>query len=167
MTRCISLSESSSAGRGGAVYVSSSLVALQQAEIRENLAAQGAALYLVSANGVSLFDSLFVENVATDQGGSLYSVSSPVFSSGTSMLRNRAGSSGGALHSIASTLQLDSDSLIENESGVGGALYMDSSEVTLSTVLMEGNVASAIGGAIRSQLGVLFIESSSVLTRNT
>ena len=167
MTRCASLSTTSNSGRGGAVYVSSSSVTLQLAEIQENVAAQGAGLYLVSANGVTMLNSLFLHNVASDQGGSLYSVSSPITSSGSSLVRNQAGSSGGAFHSIASTLHLTSDSLLENESGVGGALYMDSSEVTLTSVLMESNVATAIGGAIRSQLGELRIQASSVLTRNT
>ena len=126
------------ANRGGAIYSSQGTLALRGAEFTRNTALYGGAVHTSGASPAAIFGSTFEGNTAT-QGGAIQSTNSlSVYNSVFG--GNEASESGGAVHS-GQALILTNATLAANAAQIGGAVYARSGEVQLYNTLIALNEA--------------------------
>ncbi|QDV53622.1 choice-of-anchor Q domain-containing protein [Gimesia fumaroli] len=125
-------------------------------------AATGGAIY--SRETLSISDSVFSGNSATQAGGGIFNFSGDLSVVNSKLIGNTTGTSeddgsGGAISHSSGMLTVDASEFTDNEAiGAGGAIYISSSvEARISHSTFSTNVANT-GGAISKGNGLLIVE---------
>jgi len=155
------------ASRGGAIYSQSGSVFVNGCSFTGNIASSGGAIYNYgSGNTVSLINSSFTGNTATNLGGAIVFYGGSVSVDGCSFTSNTAFSSGGAIFSGGSVSLINSSFTSNTAFSSGGAIYNSYSyygSLSVSGCSFSGNSASSSGGAIFSESGSVFITGCSFM----
>ena len=170
-------------GNGGGVYVydaTSSLTASNGTVFRENSGYRGGGIFS-SGGTVTVEDSTFEKNTATDDGGAIAATqNSSLTVRNSKVLENKAADTAGGILAEKSTLEV-TDSIIDgNRASVGGGLYIadidapgetkeDKPEHTLTRTEITNNSADGqgIGGGIYLGAQKLTITDSKLTGNNT
>ena len=157
----------SSVGSGGALYFTGATGTLSGCTVSHNVSGReggdsfGGAMMVGYASDVTVSNSSFSDNTATQWGGAIYVrhknatdtapiVPSTLTLTGTGFTGNSAGL-GGAIYANTSCVVDATDcSFTENRSttGAGGAIYANGAAITLSGTTLGQNSAGTTGGAI-------------------
>lgn len=133
---------------GGAIRVENAVLHLERVRFLHNQAENGAGLY-VSMGDVTLVDSEFSENKASQQGGGVYFKTVNASLKNVRFLNNQSKRSGGGLYAQRVTLEL-SDSLFKDnvsQEGNGGGVNIEGSSAAILRCQFYHNVARIVGGA--------------------
>jgi hypothetical protein len=113
--------------------------------------------------GVDNYANLTVDAITFEGGLSLNNAGGAIFSVGSSLIVNNSV----FRHNEGSAIKVDGDlivitgSVFENNEGFnGGAIYNQSSKLTLTDSVITGNVAVGNGGGIASEVGMVVIENT-------
>ena len=170
-------------GNGGGVYVydaTCSLTASNGTVFRENSGYRGGGIFS-SGGTVTVEDSTFEKNTATDDGGAIAATqNSSLTVRNSKVLENKAADTAGGILAEKSTLEV-TDSIIDgNRASVGGGLYIadidapgetkeDKPEHTITRTEITNNTADGmgIGGGIYLGAQKLTITDSKLTGNNT
>ena len=170
-------------GNGGGVYVydaTCSLTASNGTVFRENSGYRGGGIFS-SGGTVTVEDSTFEKNTATDDGGAIAATqNSSLTVRNSKVLENKAADTAGGILAEKSTLEV-TDSIIDgNHASVGGGLYIsdidapgetkeDKPEHTITRTEITNNTADGqgIGGGIYLGAQKLTITDSKLTGNNT
>lgn len=170
-------------GNGGGVYVydaTCSLTASNGTVFRENSGTRGGGIFS-SGGTVTVEDSTFEKNTATDDGGAIAATqNSSLTVRNSKVLENKAADTAGGILAEKSTLEV-TDSIIDgNRASVGGGLYIadidapgetkeDKPEHTITRTEITNNTADGmgIGGGIYLGAQKLTITDSKLTGNNT
>lgn len=170
-------------GNGGGVYVydaTCSLTASNGTVFRENSGHRGGGIFS-SGGTVTVEDSTFEKNTATDDGGAIAATqNSSLTVRNSKVLENKAADTAGGILAEKSTLEV-TDSIIDgNRASVGGGLYIadidapgetkeDKPEHTITRTEITNNTADGqgIGGGIYLGAQKLTITDSKLTGNNT
>jgi len=151
-----SLSDNTAAfGNGGAIWASESTISMTECEANNNSAAlDGGGIFALSTD-LDIDTTAFSENIALygDGGAVVMHGTETANILGVTFIENQAWSMGGAIsaHDVAA-LNVEASALEDNiandEMGGGGAIGVQGSELTLSTVEIEGNLSVGAGGGL-------------------
>ncbi len=149
---------------GGAVFVLSSSPTIANSVFRRNEARQGSAI-AVFASTLDIINCRFEENLTRIDGAVHADSNSNVTIRLSTFLRNSA-NGGGAVFSNASTVLIDRCRFhgnFLNALGAGGAMLMDSSQLTVTNSVFVGNTSPNDGGAVAIRDNTdAFFENSTV-----
>ena len=151
---------------GGAIFINNSTAEMAgQLIIQQNLAYEGALALSTSSVVISYGKSLYLNNVANDEGGAVSLISgSLMFLSSSELQNNYASHGGGALSIINnSTVIIEDSRILSNSVGiVGGAIHIAYSVLEFAGInYIEHNVGPR-GGAIET-----FVRSTIIFIGNT
>jgi predicted outer membrane repeat protein len=147
---------------GGAIYSSDGFVTLERVEIVDNWAGAGGGVY--SSGGLTVKDSLFSDNRATDaddgDGGAIRcSGPASAWISGTSFYDNQATQDGGAVSATGCTVYLNDNGhsgfeMKRNQATEGGAVHgSQGSAIHLNSgafrAVLADNSSDRSGGAVQ------------------
>lgn len=170
-------------GDGGGVYIwdsTCSLTASNGTVFRENSGYRGGGIFS-SGGTVTVEDSTFEKNTATDDGGAIAATqNSSLTVRNSKVLENKAADTAGGILAEKSTLEV-TDSIIDgNRASVGGGLYIsdidapgetkeDKPEHTITRTEITNNTADGqgIGGGIYLGAQKLTITDSKLTGNNT
>lgn len=170
-------------GNGGGVYIydaTCSLTTSNGTVFRENSGYRGGGIFS-SGGTVTVEDSTFEKNTATDDGGSIAATqNSSLTVRNSKVLENKAADTAGGILAEKSTLEV-TDSIIDgNRASVGGGLYIadidapgetkeDKPEHTITRTEITNNTADGqgIGGGIYLGAQKLTITDSKLTGNNT
>lgn len=170
-------------GNGGGVYVydaTCSLTTSNGTVFRENSGYRGGGIFS-SGGTVTIEDSTFEKNTATDDGGAIAATqNSSLTVRNSKVLENKAADTAGGILAEKSTLEV-TDSIIDgNRASVGGGLYIadidapgetkeDKPEHTITRTEITNNTADGqgIGGGIYLGAQKLTITDSKLTGNNT
>ena len=170
-------------GNGGGVYVydaTCSVTASNGTVFRENSGYRGGGIFS-SGGTVTVEDSTFEKNTATDDGGAIAATqNSSLTVRNSKVLENKAADTAGGILAEKSTLEV-TDSIIDgNRASVGGGLYIadidapgetkeDKPEHTITRTEITNNTADGqgIGGGIYLGAQKLTITDSKLTGNNT
>lgn len=170
-------------GNGGGVYVydaTCSLTTSNSTVFRENSASNGGGIFSFGGT-VTVEDSTFEKNTATDDGGAIAATqNSSLTVRNSKVLENKAADTAGGILAEKSTLEV-TDSIIDgNRASVGGGLYIadidapgetkeDKPEHTITRTEITNNTADGqgIGGGIYLGAQKLTITDSKLTGNNT
>lgn len=146
------LTNNTSDGNGGAIYVNRGSVNVDTSTLSQNSAGgSGGAIYVNNGN-VSLRNSDISSNSATENGGAINAANNSTVEITNSGIRNNtSGGNGGAINAANNSTVSITNSNIENNSstGNGGAINsMGGSVVEVTNTDIKNNTASGRGGAI-------------------
>jgi len=113
--------------------------------------AYGGALACMGYSDLKVIGCDFVDNTSDGFGGAVYCHLSDPFFSACTFDGNTANSSGGGAMfcGVFSSPTISWCTFVDNSGPSGGAIYTQSSPLTVTSCTFDGNVASAAGGAIR------------------
>jgi hypothetical protein len=134
---------------GGGVYLDESDARIESCVITGNTAGCGGGVFC-NRGSASLVDCVISANSADADGGGVHFLESSGSVSGTLLSANVAALRGGGIHAVGGSPTVSSSTLSGNSAGdVGGGIgwYADASPMTLTTVLLEANVAATQGDA--------------------
>ena len=167
-------------GNGGGVYVydaTCSLSASNGTVFRENSGYRGGGIFS-SGGTVTVEDSTFEKNTATDDGGAIAATqNSSLTVRNSKVLENKAADTAGGILAEKSTLEV-TDSIIDgNRASVGGGLYIadidapgetkeDKPEHTITRTEITNNTADVAGGIFNSG-SIVVLKDGAVLENNT
>jgi predicted outer membrane repeat protein len=133
---------------GGGLYADRNIVSVTGTTFTGNTSVLGAGMYVddqeLSYASLTMTGGVFVNNVATEDGGGLYVVDSPQGTlSNTSFLYNQAtaGNGGGMVLTNSEAYSLSNCDFSGNQATSGGGMYVDSSDLTLTQVTFAANHA--------------------------
>ena len=166
-----------SSGSGGAIHLehSSSLNLSDGSLMEGNEASLGGAIYAISSSGVDINQSTFKNNKAATGGALFISDASLMMVQGGGSGKtdtksvfegNTASSNGGAIYVQSTDVTLKNGVLLENNQAAksGGALYVmgnGSTKVSISDAMFRNNVASTTYG------GAFYVQKSNVSINRT
>lgn len=177
------ISGNKATGNGGGVYVydaTCSLTTSNGTVFRENSGYRGGGIFS-SGGTVTVEDSTFEKNTATDDGGAIAATqNSSLTVRNSKVLENKAADTAGGILAEKSTLEV-TDSIIDgNRASVGGGLYIadidapgetkeDKPEHTITRTEITNNTADGmgIGGGIYLGAQKLTITDSKLTGNNT
>lgn len=177
------ISGNKATGNGGGVYVydaTCSLTTSNGTVFRENSGYRGGGIFS-SGGTVTVEDSTFEKNTATDDGGAIAATQKSTLTVRSSkVLENKAADTAGGILAEKSTLEV-TDSIIDgNRASVGGGLYIadidapgetkeDKPEHTITRTEITNNTADGqgIGGGIYLGAQKLTITDSKLTGNNT
>lgn len=177
------VSDNKATGNGGGVYVydaTCSVTASNGTVFRENSGCRGGGIFS-SGGTVTVEDSTFEKNTATDDGGAIAATqNSSLTVRNSKVLENKAADTAGGILAEKSTLEV-TDSIIDgNRASVGGGLYIadidapgetkeDKPEHTITRTEITNNTADGqgIGGGIYLGAQKLTITDSKLTGNNT
>lgn len=177
------VSDNKATGNGGGVYVydaTCSLTTSNGTVFRENSGYRGGGIFS-SGGTVTVEDSTFEKNTATDDGGAIAATqNSSLTVRNSKVLENKAADTAGGILAEKSTLEV-TDSIIDgNRASVGGGLYIadidapgetkeDKPEHTITRTEITNNTADGqgIGGGIYLGAQKLTITDSKLTGNNT
>lgn len=177
------VSDNKATGNGGGVYVydaTCSVTASNGTVFRENSGYRGGGIFS-SGGTVTVEDSTFEKNTATDDGGAIAATqNSSLTVRNSKVLENKAADTAGGILAEKSTLEV-TDSIIDgNRASVGGGLYIadidapgetkeDKPEHTITRTEITNNTADGmgIGGGIYLGAQKLTITDSKLTGNNT
>ncbi|MGF1578053.1 MAG: hypothetical protein ACFCD0_01685 [Gemmataceae bacterium] len=151
------------ADEGAALYAhEGAQVSLIQSGFQNNTASQnGGALYADRSTNLIITDSDFLNNAAGSDGGAIY-LRGVATITNTDLETNQAGDDGGAIYGRwGSQTSLVDSGLLTNYSGDdGGGVYVSGGGLTTSDTVFEGNFAQSGGGAILATSTTVSIDRS-------
>lgn len=177
------VSDNKATGNGGGVYVydaTCSLTTSNGTVFRENSGYRGGGIFS-SGGTVTVEDSIFEKNTATDDGGAIAATqNSSLTVRSSKVLENKAADTAGGILAEKSTLEV-TDSIIDgNRASLGGGLYIsdidapgetkeDKPEHTITRTEITNNTADGqgIGGGIYLGAQKLTITDSKLTGNNT
>ncbi len=139
---------------GGGLYLDApagSLLSLSQSFFLNNSARSGGGLFKTNSADLTIANTLFERNTATDHGGGLAAQSSSgmITLMDSNIVQNVAGIDGGGIRLNASNLSASNSLILTNEATFGGGLELGTgSSALVDNVLFQGNDSSSHGGAI-------------------
>ncbi|MGD1899300.1 MAG: CHAT domain-containing protein [Phormidesmis sp.] len=144
---------------------------IRNSHFENNQALQGAAVESLFGSTLDVFDSLFVNNQSSYNGGAIFLSDTTDLSSirNTRFQDNSAFFSGGAIYSNNSSIAIDDNTrFVENQaSGRGGAIANDGiGDFTISQTSFERNTSQDGGGAIHSDATGTLILSNATFSEN-
>lgn len=150
----------------GGIYEVNSTLTLDQVEIHDNSAANGAGIFFNGGANHAIADSIIRNNTATGDfgGGAVFVQNTSLSLSGTAILDNSAAGRGGGIYSNGANVQYHGCTMAGNlSSGIGGAMYLTSAASTayVENSVIAGNRGSE-GGAVFTNGGPLTIINSTV-----
>ena len=153
-------------GNGGAINATAGDIEIDEAELLNNSAASGGAIYSGSS-GISLSGTTsFSGNIATaGDGGAICALGGSISLDGTSSLSNNRAENGngGAIYIGSGLLTMRRGSFSANHAGSGGAIYSGSAAIEISGGALSGNyAATGNGGAIYSGSGAIEISGGTL-----
>ncbi|MHA2276346.1 MAG: T9SS type A sorting domain-containing protein, partial [Candidatus Kariarchaeaceae archaeon] len=147
---------------GGGIYCENNAeIDLERVSISSNASNQdGGGIYLKNNVHANLIDVTIEGNTSVSFGGGLYSASSCTLNLENVMIvLNKCDSDGGGSCEVT----LFQDTLISNIAGSGGGIYCEkNSSLTVSSCLIEDNVAEFFGGGIYLQESMSNFNGSSL-----
>ena len=164
-------------GSGGALYAIDSTVSIDNGTFTENAVfgdygeAQGAAIF-VFASTLTMFDSVFILNIVTGDGGAVYAYNSTINITSSEFTSNVVYGDtgvGGALAVFYSTLFITNCTIFNTVSSDSGALYAYYSQINVAdSTFTNNNVTNddGDGGAISAYDCILFV-TDSTFTKST
>lgn len=144
---------------GGAVNAENSLLIVQNSTLFDNQADFGGAIYILNSSArAAIINSTIISNTATDKGGGIRAWESELTITDSALSNNRAiitgfsnnpnPGSGAALAIYGSVVTISASTVISNQADfLGGAIYADSSDLTIQNSSLSDNQAN-FGGAI-------------------
>lgn len=161
----VTLSNGSTATRGGAIYANDVTLNLRNSTISGNSATDGGGIFATSSSFVELTQSEVSGNTASDDGGGLYikSVTTLVLANST-ISNNSAGSNGrggGIQGKFVIDVSLTNSTVSGNSARYGGGLAV-SGALTITDSTISENTAGNSGGGIRKEFGPVRLYNSSV-----
>ncbi len=133
---------------GGGFYGYRTNLVLNDSTVAENTSVLGGGMYIDDDDdgsaGLDVSGTNFVENIASEDGGGLYAVHSPVGELSSSyFLYNEAttGYGGGFYLSDSGPYELSSTDFIGNQAVAGGGMYVEDSDPVLIAVRFQSNHA--------------------------
>ena len=164
-------------GSGGALYAIDSTVSIDNGTFTENAVfgdygeAQGAAIF-VFASTLTMFDSVFILNIVTGDGGAVYAYNSTINITSSEFTSNVVYGDtgvGGALAVFYSILFITNCTIFNTVSSDSGALYAYYSQINVAdSTFTNNNVTNddGDGGAISAYDCILFV-TDSTFTKST
>ena len=141
-----------SAPSGGAIYSNGSTY-IENSIFSGNSATSGGAISHQNSE-LTIVNSTFTENSATENGGAVFTYNSEPFEVTDSIFsRNNATGNGGAIYLSDASLQLSQCALTENTSSSGGGLYNYLGTIEAVNTTFSANTAEEHGGAIVNDHG--------------
>jgi len=149
--------QGSSPQKGGGMFIPAlSTVDIDSCNFSDNDAEDGGAIY--SRGTLTIADSYFVENYASNDGGGIYDYYGDTTISGSTFDANDADNDGGALHNYGENMTITNSTISGNSSGsYGGGIY------NFYGVLMLSNSTLAENGAISGGAGIANMGTSSTI----
>ena len=166
----ISYNETYENGLGAAIYaegISSEInIDIDYAQFENNLAYNGAAIYVVNYANVTIDESVFNNNIAGNNGGAIF------FNSATNSLQTsnnefnlNTALNGGALYISADEAIMTGDSIVDSSATLGGGISANNTTLNLIDVVIRNSNDlvdddnSCLGGA-------LYVSADSVVNIN-
>ncbi|NPA92858.1 MAG: sortase [Chloroflexi bacterium] len=122
-------------------------VTLRNLTLEYGYAAEGGAIY-ISSGSLVIENCIFRNNKASSYGGAIISYGASITITGSQFNSNSAGSNGGALRSFSGSWNIDNTIFDSNRADSGGALYFSSSSLTITNSTFQYNYSATSGGAI-------------------
>jgi len=145
---------------GGGIYITSSVLTLNNVQVYENMAEQGGGIYAYTGT-LTINDGAVSNNVATNNGGGIYLLDQQTTLSGISLIDNTLDASigqGAGIYALRGTLVLtDGVSLASNVgTQYGGGAYLENCHATFYDTAVISNTAGRGAGmnVIQSQLTI-------------
>jgi predicted outer membrane repeat protein/parallel beta-helix repeat protein len=144
----------------GVLDILDSTVSLNQLTISGGLASNGSGLYVQGESVVSINNSTFSNNTATDSGGGIYATDDSIvtFSDSTVSVNMASGDGGGIYSDGEALVTLNRSMVTNNVAQSGGGLGAYKSTLVLNQSTVSSNTANESGG------GIFIIDSGSELT---
>jgi predicted outer membrane repeat protein len=146
---------------GGAIYALTGLL-LEETRVVSNIASeQGGAIYSDSYN-VTLFKSEISSNSVSSLGGGIYLLGGQFFLNRATVGSNYARLSGGGIYVKQRANLTLVDSSISNNNGArsGGGIFMEAAQLSITGSLVERNTANQGGGVYTSVNSSVSVDSS-------
>lgn len=146
--------------RGGAIYVAEYItITVNNSLFEENKATQYAGAISVARGSVlHINDSDFVKNSSDTNGGAIWAYSdSTINLSGNKFSENFTNSSGGAIYSY-NIANISSSEFSKNSAANGGAVYVAGGETSVSGSVFDSNTAKTYGGAVYVSEATRFLD---------
>jgi predicted outer membrane repeat protein len=151
-------------GSGGCWFSVDSATEIRGAEIWDNVASEGGAVYGRRAN-LTLADAVIRSNRASDLGGGLMNNGGQALVTGSSFSDN-SGTFGGGISTHGGELVVEGSSITRARAvESGGGIYGATSTIRLSGVTISGSSAR-FGGGLLASGGTVAIEEGSTLAAN-
>ncbi|MBW4540564.1 MAG: CHAT domain-containing protein [Myxacorys chilensis ATA2-1-KO14] len=129
----------SGAGYGGGLTSngSTSELSISRTDFTDNRARTGGAIVIFGDRFANIRDSLISGNIATDQGGGIFSIGNNLYISGSTIFNNQAATSGGGLSAFGTTA-IDTTTISQNQAKTdGGGLHLGN-----TTTIIDSNIAN-------------------------
>ncbi len=154
--------------RGGAIYIAEYVaVSVNNSTFTENIATQyGGAIDVARGSSISITDTAFNKNEATNGGAVWAYLGSAIEISGGELSDNIAKTNGGAIYSYGEVVATNVR-FLRNSAAFGGAYYASNGGVTADGCLFRDNSSSSNGGAIYLYSNTVNNISGSVLEANS
>ena len=158
-------------GRGGAIWGYQADIEIEDSYFENNTASGGGGAIHSNVNSyVGLYDSTFVANYASSEGGAVAILGTgglnSAYVSGGTFIGNSSNFRGGAVYVYNTYFEVWESHFEANvASSAGGAIVVDESEAGIWRSLLVGNEAS-VGGALSGINDSLIAVDSSTLTEN-
>lgn len=139
-------------GFGGVGCVKTGSIIVICSTFTDNIAAQNASVFHANESAVTISQSLFSRNSAEDNGGVMYTSQSSHSISDTVFNSNSVQNGGGALFISEASGQstVHNCQFRQNSAGEGGALFVDSSPLTVTQTNFLSNAATTTSGVASS-----------------
>ena len=143
---------------GGAFYISDCTGSIENAEIKENTAANGGAVAIFKSKDdtFKFIGCTFDKNTASETGGTFYVNTSNLSIEGCTVTGSSSSDNGGVIYSTTSTVDI-SKSTFEKNSSTNGVIYLTKSTFTSTDDKYLENA---------SKYGTYYVNSGSSLTVN-
>jgi Secretion system C-terminal sorting domain/Right handed beta helix region len=154
---------------GGGIFMEGTAeVILNNCEIYNNGAANGAGIYVGSSNSFSMTNCILDLNVSTNYGGGLHCATSSEISIINSTISNNEtrNESGGAVYTESgSIVNIQNSTISNNIAATFGGIYFDGSTATITNSTICGNQGA--GGIIAASSSSLFLTNSIIVYNYT
>ncbi len=140
---------------GGGLYLDApagALLSLNQNSFVNNSGLSGGGLFKTNSADLTIANTTFERNTATDHGGGLAAEASNgmITLTDSRILQNIAGIDGGGIRLNASNLSASNSLILTNQTQFGGGLELSlGSTAQVNGSLFQGNTSSSSGGAIQ------------------
>ena len=163
---------------GGAIYVNSSTFECVDSTFKQNSASNhGGAIDVVATEATLTGNNLFEANTATNHGGAIYvtytgepAVGSTLEMTGGQFKQNRAiagGAVSGRTHSVMSfngvTFLENAATATSSSNPGGGAIHVNSGELTVTGCTFDGNTSGYYGGAITGDVSTVTLNGGTTV----
>lgn len=155
---------------GGAIYLDSGNLTINETDFTFNVADVGGAIYVEKTTGNLQIDTaLFSSNISHGHGGAIYTngistISDTTFTGNKTSAQDQHG---GAIYvdNAQAQFSLTDSAIVFNEAWYGGGLFNAFGHVTISDSTISNNSAHT-GGAIRHYQGTLDIDNTKILNNS-